>query len=112
MFYPFQNLNALKGSNSYCQKLNEVGVLDIINENKRLFDPNWEAINNAFVRLSHIQNKVSDADFSIDYDDDMTENSDDSPLSEGLRILGCVNMSNKMISNDSVRKMIQSLNFQ
>ena len=72
----------------------------------------WIQINNAFVRLSHIQNKVSDVDFSIDYDDDMIENNDDSPLSEGLRILGCVNMSNNMISDDSVREMIQSLNLQ
>ena len=68
MFYPFQDENALKVNNSYCQKLNEEGVLDIINENKRLFHPNCEEINNAFVRLSHIQNKISDVDFSVDYD--------------------------------------------
>ena len=99
IFYPFRDENALKVNNSYCQKLNEEGVLDIINENKRLFDPNCEKINTAFVTLSHIQDKISDVDFSIDYDDDMRENSDDSPLSEGLGTSGYVNMLSKIFVN-------------
>ena len=72
-----------------------------------MFDSNCKEINNALERLSHIQNKTSDVDFSIDCDDDMTENSDDSPLSEELETSGCVNMSNKMISDDSMREMIR-----
>ena len=40
----------------------------------------------------HIQNIISDVDFSINYDNDMAENSDDSPLSEGLGTSGCVNI--------------------
>ena len=70
MFYPFPDENALKVNNSYCQKLVEEGVLHTINENKRFFDPNCKETNNAFVKLSQVQNEISDVDFSIDYDDD------------------------------------------
>ena len=43
---------------------------------KKCLIENCEEINNAFARLSHIQNEISDVDFSIDYDDDMAEHSD------------------------------------
>ena len=69
MSYPFRDENAVKVNKSYCQKLVEEGVFYTINENKILFDPNFEDINNAFVRLSQVWNKINDADFLIDLDD-------------------------------------------
>ena len=42
----------------------------------------------------------------------MTENNEGPPFSEGVRTSGFVNMSNVMISDDSMREMIRSLNFQ
>ena len=67
---------------------------------------------NVFVRLSRVQNDISDVDFSVDYDDDyVTHNNEEPPLSEGLGTSGSVNMSNGIISDDSMREMIRSLNF-
>ena len=84
-----------------------------MNENKRFFDPNCEEINNTFVRLIQVQNEISDVDFSVDYDDDyLTEENEEPPLSEGVATSGCVNMSNVMVSDDSMREMIRSLNSQ
>ena len=97
MFYPFRDENPLKVNNSYCQKLDEEGVLHTINENKRFFDPDCEEINNAFVRLSQ------------DY---FTELNEEQPLPEGVGTSGYVNMSNVMISDDSMTEMIRSLNSQ
>ena len=54
MFYPFPDENALKVSNSYCQKLVEEGILYTINENKRFFDPNCEETDNAVIRQSQV----------------------------------------------------------
>ena len=104
IFYPFQDENALKVNSRYCQKLNEKGVLHTINEDKRLFCPSCEEINNAFVRLSQVQNEISD--FDNDY---LPEKNEEPSLSAGVR---CVNTSNVMISNYSMREMIRSLNFQ
>ena len=41
----------------------------------------------------------------------MTHNNEEPPLSEGLGTSGSVNMSNGIISDDSMREMIRSLNF-
>ena len=92
MFYPFRDENALKVNNSCCQKLDEEGVLQTINKNKRFFDPNCEEINNAFVRLSQVRNEISDVDFLVDYDDCLTQENEEPPLSEGVGTSGCVNI--------------------
>ena len=113
MFYPFRDENALEVSNSYFQKLYEEGVLHIINGNKRLFDPNCEEINSAFVRLSQVRDEISDVDFSVDYDDDyLTEKNKGPPLSEGVGTSRCVNIFNVIISDDPMREIIKSLNSQ
>ena len=113
MFYPFQDENALKVNNIYCQKLVEESLSHTINENKTFFDPNCEKINNDFVRLSQVQNEIRDVDLSVDYDDYyLTGKDEEPPLSKGEGTSGCVNLSNVMISDNSMREMIRSLNSQ
>ena len=46
MFYPFRNEQNLKyaDSGSYCEKLQEPGILDIVNRNKQVFEPYGELV--------------------------------------------------------------------
>ena len=63
------------------------------------------------IMLSQVRNKV--IDFWVDYDDDyLIEKNEQPPLPEEVGTSGCVNMSNVMISDDSMREMIRSLNSQ
>lgn len=56
---------------------------------------------------------MSDVDFSVHYDYDYsTKNNKDPPLSDVVETSVCVNMSNAMISDGSMREMIRSLNPQ
>ena len=105
MFYTFRNENGLKFNNSFYQNLVEKGVLYAINENKRFFDTNCEKYINVFVRFSQVRNeKNSDVDFSDDYDDYYSNDKNEKPpLSEGVGTFWCANISNVMISNDSLR---------
>ena len=113
MFYPFRDETALIVINSYCQKLLEYGVLDSINENKRLFDPNCDEINNTFIRLTRVHNEMNDVDFSIDCDDGgLTESGEEPQSSEELRTFLPSSTGNELISDDSMREMIRSLNSQ
>ena len=103
----------MKVNDTCCQKLVEEALLHTINEDERFFDPNCEEINNTFVRLSQIRNEISDVDFSVDYDDDyLAINNEEPSLSEEVRTSGSVIMSNIMISDDSMKEMIRSLNSQ
>ena len=79
--------------------------------NKHLFLEKNLHVNNAFVRLSQVRNEISDAEFSVDYDDDyLTKKNEEPPLPEGAGTSGHVNMSNVMISYDSMGKTIKSWN--
>jgi len=53
IFFPFRNENELLSNehNSYIQKLNESGVLDIINRNRALIQPYSELVDEALVRF-------------------------------------------------------------
>ena len=104
MFYPFLDENVLKINNSYCQKLVEEGVLHTINKNKSFLHPNCKETNNAFIRLSQVWNEISDVD--------LTEDNEELPFSKGVGTSGCVNMSNLVVSGDSMREMVRSLNSQ
>ena len=43
MFYPFRNEQELKSeiSGSYCEKLQEPAIINVINRNKQIFGPYW-----------------------------------------------------------------------
>ena len=71
----------------------------------RFFDTNCEKYINVFVRFSQVRNeKNSDVDFSDDYDDYYSNDKNEKPpLSEGVGTFWCANISNVMISNDSLR---------
>ena len=63
------------------------------------------------IMLSQVRNKI--IDFWVDYDDDyLIEKNEQPPLPEGVGTSGCVNMSNVLISDDSMREMTRSLNSQ
>ena len=53
MFYPFRNEQNLKyaDSGSYCEKLQEPGILDIVNRNKQVFEPYGELVESALLNL-------------------------------------------------------------
>ena len=54
---------------------------------------------------------MSDVDFWVHYDYDYsTKNNKDPPLSDVVETSVCVNMSNAMISDDSMREILRSLN--
>ena len=54
MFYPFRKEDSLKKTDSgtYSEKLLELGVIDIINENKRICEPYGELEDDAFLHFS------------------------------------------------------------
>ena len=51
MYYPFRNEQDLKAENSgmYTEKLNEAGILDIINANKHVFKPFGDLVDSALL---------------------------------------------------------------
>ena len=53
MFYPFRNEEELKvgESNSYCAKLQQAGVTDVINQNKSRVEPFGELVDEAFLNF-------------------------------------------------------------
>ena len=53
MFYPFRNEEELKvcESNSYCAKLQQAGVIDVINQNKSRVEPFGELVDEAFLNF-------------------------------------------------------------
>ena len=53
MFYPFRNEQDLKSKNTatYSEKLQEPGVLDIINRNKQVFEPYGDLVESALLNL-------------------------------------------------------------
>ena len=53
MFYPFRNENDLKSNitGSYSEKLQEPGVIDVINRNKQVFEPYADLVESALLNL-------------------------------------------------------------
>ena len=59
LFYPFRNEENLKSGNSgtFSEKLQEPGIIDIVNRNKHIFEPYGDLVDSALLNLrtSHIQ---------------------------------------------------------
>ena len=53
MFSPFRNEEVLKSSNTgtYSEKLQEPGILDIVNQNKQIFEPYGDLVDSALLNL-------------------------------------------------------------
>ena len=53
MFYPFRNEQDLMSDNSgtYCEKLQEPGIIDIINRNKLVFEPYGNLVESTLLNL-------------------------------------------------------------
>ena len=73
MFYPFRNEQDLMSDNSgtYCEKLQEPGVIDIINRNKQVFEPYGNLVESALLNLR--TNLASNQDSYANQENDEVE---------------------------------------
>ena len=53
MFYPFRNEHGLKSDNTgtYAEKLQEPGIIDIVNRNKQVFEPYGDLVESALLNM-------------------------------------------------------------
>ena len=61
LFYPFAGEKQLVINGSYVSKLNEENVLEIINQNKQIFEPNSDLIDNYFHQI-HLERNTYQGD--------------------------------------------------
>ena len=73
MFHPFRNEQDLMSDNSetYCEKLQEPGVIDIINRNKQVFEPYGNLVESALLNLR--TNLASNQDSYANQENDEVE---------------------------------------
>ena len=112
LFYPFRNENDLKSVNgSYCEKLSESNILEIVNTNRRLFEPDVEEINSAFELFNNISNSSYNTEINLNENDNNPEESYQEPVlfDKPSRTL---NVPPSIYSDDDIREMICSLNTQ
>ena len=58
LFYPFRDENDLKLNGSYCQKLALKDVIDVVNQNRLLFEPDSDKIDQVLIQLSDAQENL------------------------------------------------------
>lgn len=121
MFYPFRNENDLKHNGSYVEKLNESGVLPIINRNRKIFEPFADLVNSALVNMrtnvtanfdqfSACENDLIEEQMTTNIDDESPEDpTDDAVLFDTV---AAQSDSNNILADEDVNRMILSLNFR
>ena len=117
MFYPFRTEESLKEtpSGTYSEKLTEPGVLEIINENKRICEPYGELVDQAFI---HFRENISSGldPYGEQENDDLrtgiVEESEDEnfPFDENNYQGGANPQTSVTISDDKLNEKIRSLN--
>ena len=121
MFYPFRNEDDLKSGNSgtYHEKLQEPGVLDVVNRNKQIFEPYGDLVDSALLNLRASRNS-QDA-FAEQENDEVQEQllSDTNDLesedpSNNAIILEDTNSvamnARVLLSDDEINAKVRSLN--
>ena len=112
LFYPFTDEKQLVINVSYVSKLNEENVLEIINQNKQIFGPNSDLIDNYVHQIHQERNKYQDdnhpvqnIDFAIEASNMQVHNSID--CSGGPQQIASVH-----VDDDDLRKAVCSLNLR
>lgn len=112
LFLPFRSETELLINNSYCEKLLQHGVLDVVNVNRSIFEPFSDDVNAAYMRMSASNNVMIE-------DTIVTEQTDQLNLEEVYQQPVLFNSvsnnsisSNNLISDDTLRQNIRSLNQQ
>ena len=111
LFYPFRREENLRLNDSYCQKLAQKGVTDIINSNKQIFEPYADNIDKAFSTYINNQQCCNNTDFDIEptvteqliednYQEPVLFNNYPQSLTQPLQF----------INDESLFEMIRSLN--
>ncbi|XP_057310099.1 uncharacterized protein LOC130648095 [Hydractinia symbiolongicarpus] len=119
LYYPFRNECDLKSaSDSYVEKLNEPGVLSIINKHKQTFEPFSDLIDTALSNLRTDLLTNQDAFTAHENDevqDEMIETIDEIVDDENVVFDSEINVStnnSEFLSNAELNPMISSLNYK
>ena len=65
LFYPFADEKQLFKNGNYVSKLNEENMMEIINQNKQIFEPNSDLIDNYIHQIHQERNMYQDDNHSV-----------------------------------------------
>ena len=116
MFFPFRKESELNNmpSKTYTEKLSFPGVLQIVNENKRICEPYADAVDEAFIQFSNnprgLDPEAEQENDDIEEEIRQNINNNDNEIDNNITLGSSESIIEPFISDEALSEMIRSLN--
>ena len=113
LFYPFSHESELLDLGSYARKLSILSVLERVDKNRSVFEPNSELIDSCLSKIQNQEYNESRTIFESTSSSNLGDTDQDSPVNDGQCGISVASQTfQRRVSNSEIQEQILSLNIQ